>query len=288
MSFISYAQNFEDVMLWRALKHIKNGFYIDVGAAWPEEHSVTKAFYDTGWSGVNIEPNPSLIKLLVSQRPRDINLELAVGEKPGLFQFNYIDNTGLSSLDNNIINTHIINGYTAKVKEVEVTVLKDICSKYTMNRDVHFMKIDVEGYEKEVLLGNDWKLYRPWVVVVESTLPLQQTETYGDWEDILLKADYLFAYADGLNRFYISKEHNDLLDFFKYPPNVFDAFNLPAQARLEKLNVEMASLVYKYDLLNQQNMIILNSASWRLTRPFRVIKRTLKLLILRIKAFFIV
>ena len=32
MSFISYAQNFEDVMLWRALKHISEGFYIDIGA----------------------------------------------------------------------------------------------------------------------------------------------------------------------------------------------------------------------------------------------------------------
>ena len=27
--FISYAQNFEDVMLWRALKHVEKGFYID-------------------------------------------------------------------------------------------------------------------------------------------------------------------------------------------------------------------------------------------------------------------
>ena len=32
MSFFSYSQNGEDVLLWRALKHIKDGFYIDVGA----------------------------------------------------------------------------------------------------------------------------------------------------------------------------------------------------------------------------------------------------------------
>ncbi|HZF37393.1 MAG TPA: FkbM family methyltransferase, partial [Blastocatellia bacterium] len=46
MSFISYAQNFEDVMLWRALKHIDRGFYIDVGANDPDLDSVTKAFYE--------------------------------------------------------------------------------------------------------------------------------------------------------------------------------------------------------------------------------------------------
>ncbi len=33
--FISHAQNFEDVILWRALKHVQNGFYIDVGAQDP-------------------------------------------------------------------------------------------------------------------------------------------------------------------------------------------------------------------------------------------------------------
>jgi hypothetical protein len=56
MRFISYAQNFEDVMLWRALKGLKKGFYIDVGAHDPEVDSVTKAFYDRGWCGINIEP----------------------------------------------------------------------------------------------------------------------------------------------------------------------------------------------------------------------------------------
>ena len=56
MSIVSYAQNFEDVMLHRALKNIDQGFYIDVGANDPEIDSVTKAFYDMGWRGINIEP----------------------------------------------------------------------------------------------------------------------------------------------------------------------------------------------------------------------------------------
>jgi len=46
MSLISYAQNFEDVMLWRALKHINKGFYIDVGAFSPDNDSITKFFYE--------------------------------------------------------------------------------------------------------------------------------------------------------------------------------------------------------------------------------------------------
>ena len=56
MTFISYAQNFEDVILRRALKDIEKGFYVDVGAHDPVIDSVTKAFYDLGWRGINIEP----------------------------------------------------------------------------------------------------------------------------------------------------------------------------------------------------------------------------------------
>jgi hypothetical protein len=32
MGIVSYAQNFEDVILWRALGAIERGVYIDVGA----------------------------------------------------------------------------------------------------------------------------------------------------------------------------------------------------------------------------------------------------------------
>jgi hypothetical protein len=49
MTFISYAQNYEDVMLWRALKDVSNGFWIDIGAAHPRDLSVTLAFSERGW-----------------------------------------------------------------------------------------------------------------------------------------------------------------------------------------------------------------------------------------------
>ena len=79
MSFVSYAQNFEDVLLWRALGHVKNGFYIDVGANDPELHSVTKAFYERGWYGINVEPLAQYQPAFLQQRARDINLCVAAG-----------------------------------------------------------------------------------------------------------------------------------------------------------------------------------------------------------------
>jgi hypothetical protein len=55
---ISYAQNREDILLWRALRDLADGFYIDVGAEDPTQNSVTRAFYERGWHGINVEPVP--------------------------------------------------------------------------------------------------------------------------------------------------------------------------------------------------------------------------------------
>ncbi|MEI7747230.1 MAG: FkbM family methyltransferase, partial [Actinomycetota bacterium] len=83
MTFVSYAQNREDVMLWRALSSVAQGFYVDVGANHPSHDSVTKAFYERGWSGINIEPLQKHYEELLLERPRDINLQVAAGAHEG-------------------------------------------------------------------------------------------------------------------------------------------------------------------------------------------------------------
>ena len=83
---VSYAQNAEDVRLWRVFGTKPDGFYVDVGAGDPVLHSVTKLFYDAGWSGLNIEPGPMHAALLEA-RSRDINLAAAVSTKEGLADF---------------------------------------------------------------------------------------------------------------------------------------------------------------------------------------------------------
>ncbi|WP_346308584.1 FkbM family methyltransferase [Limnohabitans sp.] len=226
MSFVSYAQNYEDVMLWRALKNIENGFYIDVGAAWPDEDSVTKAFYDIGWRGINIEPNPSHYDSLKNQRQRDTNLKVAVGDKAGILTMNFLGETGLSTLVEEIANQHQANGWEISQKTVMVQTLQSICELYTpAGQVIHFLKIDVEGFEAEVLRGHDWFKYRPWIILVEATLPMTQHESYETWEPILQKAEYVFAYTDGINRYYVSQEKaSELLKVLRYPPNVFDGY----------------------------------------------------------------
>ena len=234
MSFISYAQNFEDVMLWRALKHIECGFYIDIGAWSPDLDSVTKAFYERGWHGINVEPNPQFHRQLEERRPRDTNLCLAVGDHEDVLVINFLSNSGLSTIDDTIANRHQQAGWEVDRQPVKVTTLAALWKTHVhQEQEVHFLKVDVEGLEAAVLGGNNWSKNRPWVVVVEATLPMSQEESHQIWEHILLNANYEFAYADGLNRFYVANEHADLLPAFKYPPNVFDDFLLSHQQEAE-------------------------------------------------------
>jgi hypothetical protein len=68
---LTYAQNFEDVMIARLFEAGYRGFYVDIGAAHPEHLSVSCHFYKHGWSGINVEPSPHFFPLLCAARPND-------------------------------------------------------------------------------------------------------------------------------------------------------------------------------------------------------------------------
>lgn len=281
VTFISYAQNFEDVVLRRALKEIEHGFYIDVGAYDPQADSVTKAFYDAGWSGINIEPNPRHIRKFQQARKRDINLEVAAGRANGRDSLTVFENSGLSTLNELVIADHAGAQKVVLRLDVEVTSLSSIWKNHVPpSWPVHFLKIDVEGTERNVIEGNDWRRNRPWIVVVEATRPMTTIDTSQDWESLLFEARYEFAYFDGLNRFYVAHEHRQLIPELAVPPNVFDDFRLSShQHLLEKsirLERSLAKARTERDLAVQARRAMEASTSWRITRPLRSLGRRAK------------
>jgi FkbM family methyltransferase len=215
--FVSHAQNGEDALLAHVLDGVANGRYVDVGAHDPDVHSVTRAFYDRGWSGVNVEAASEWHRRLLAARPRDVNLNVAAGSRDGTATLHAFAGTGLSTIDARVAQGHVLAGRTEATCEVPMRTLARIFDEHAQG-DVHFLKIDVEGAEADVLAGADFARHRPWVVVVESTRPLTGIASHGEWEAGLLSHGYGFAFDDGLNRYYVSDEHAGRRERFGQPP----------------------------------------------------------------------
>jgi FkbM family methyltransferase len=256
---VSYSQNAEDIRLWRVFRGVENGFYVDVGAADPNVDSVTRLFYERGWSGINVEPNPCF-DALQSARPRDVNLRVAIGEsagsRPFFLTYPYL---GMSTFD---VSVHAgVPEAIERVEEVAIEQrrLDSVLAEHAGGRTIHFLKVDVEGAEREVLASSDWSAFRPVVVVAEAIESLSTTPTHERWEGILLDAGYLFAAFDGINRFYVDREHEELIPALAYPISALDRIVTARAEGSEGLRAELAEARGTLDA-------IYRSRTWRAGR----------------------
>ena len=78
---LSYSQNLEDYHLSLAFAGQATGTYIDIGAGHPIADNVSFWFYERGWQGIVVEPQPELAALYRRLRPRDIAVRGLVGRE---------------------------------------------------------------------------------------------------------------------------------------------------------------------------------------------------------------
>ncbi len=281
--FASYAQNFEDVILWRALKHIENGFYLDIGAQDPVIDSVSRGFYEKGWRGIHAEATVHYSNLIKLNRPDEVVLQVAVGDGDGTISFFEIAETGLSTGDVQTAMTHRELGRAVRETQVNIVPLSRVFER-AGDRDIHWLKIDVEGMETSVIRSWQPSKSRPWVVVVEATEPNSQTPSHEGWEFMLLEYGYVFVYFDGLSRFYVHEDQKQLMAKFGPGPNVFDQFVLRSssafvdQRQIADMEAEIADLSSKLSAEVELNKELQNSFSWKITAPLRAAPSNLRYL----------
>ncbi len=242
----SYADNFEDVMIQRAFDFDSKGFYIDVGAYNPVEHSVTKHFYDRGWRGINVEPNPTPFEALRAGRDRDVNLNIGLSNREGRMTIFEAPGACWS------VDRDMLTGYFAAQEKdiversIEIKTLAEVCERHVpTGTEIDFLKVDVEGHEREVLEGGDWSRWRPRIVLAEAN-------GFETWEGLLLNSGYHFTLFDGVNRFYVRDEDAHLIPPMSFPANASDRFLIHGyMRRINELEEASTQLKIEAHLLRQ-------------------------------------
>ncbi len=265
---ISYAQNREDIYINWLLQGKNTGFYVDIGASDPVHLSVTNFFYKKGWRGINIEPIERYANLLISKRPRDINLMLGVAKEPGVINFReYPDADGLSSFSKEMQDRY------SQIKSIDYRVnvlpLVDIFKKHLpVDTCIDFMKIDVEGYEYEVIDSNDWEQFRPKLLIIEAN------HIVNDWYILLETHKYHKVFFDGLNEYFMpegsirSELYQDFPDFFIGSNSIEYSHYLKSQATIRELTEEIVELQH---LINNNSW--LSNAKYSLQKLPSIFKR---------------
>lgn len=215
---VSYAQNFEDVALRRALPDIEQGFWIDIGAYDATMHSVTKHFYDAGWSGVNVEPNPARSEQLSLERPRDAIVRSAIGKTHGMIKLHIIGDTGLTTTVPSFAEMHAKAGYnTTREVDVPLIPLESLFNLHGQSRTIDFFKVDAEGAESDIITPYDFKSCRPRIILVEASPDFS-------YDGHLKNKGYIPTWFDALNYWYVREEDEWRCDLVARPPSLWDNF----------------------------------------------------------------
>lgn len=165
--------------------NIKKVRYLDVGANHPVNLSNTFLLYQLGASGVLVEPDPDLCKVLRNKRRRDAVLNVGAA-------FDDRRSARLTRLTARAFNTFSAETADRVVKssevwkpdqrqsivdeiEVDLVPLNDILARH-FSDGIDFISIDAEGVDMQILQSIDFNRYRPTIICVERSRPQNEFE----------------------------------------------------------------------------------------------------------------
>lgn len=208
----------EDVVLAWLLGFKRGGIYVDVGCYHPIDFSNTYLLSkELGWLGICIDADDTYLPYYQQVRPRDAVVNCGIGQTEGQLDFyEFPHDRSVNTFDLNVANHYRAQGHEPTIRQVPVRKLSTILAEANLPA-VHFLNIDVEGNDLDVLKSNDWSRWRPSIIAIE------------DWHANLHNpsASPVFQYLTALDYKFFAKLH--MTSFYTDNKTVRDAVlpNLP-------------------------------------------------------------
>ena len=176
---VSWSQKGEDIALLSIFEGMPAGSYLDIGAHHPSRFSVTRHLYQRGWHGVNVEANRQLIEAFVRERPRDVNVCVAVGEKDN-YEFTIFDEPAISTINSDWKNKFLSEkNKILRVENVIGKKLRALYEEHFPSSPVDLLTIDAEGSDFEVLASMDFESLEdsryPRYLMLETAPPVEDS-----------------------------------------------------------------------------------------------------------------
>jgi FkbM family methyltransferase len=210
---LSFSQCGEDRIILFLFKNelgISRPSYIDIGANHPSKFSNTALLYLMGGRGLNIEPNPELIVKFEKERPLDINLNIGVHNKEGVFDFFLMSANTMSTFSAQEAEHLNRNTSIKLVKKTQIPVLtfSQVIDRYHEKKCPDFVNIDVEGLEMEILTSIDFQRDPPKVICIETLTYEEKKGGRKETEarDFLLQLGYELYADTRINSIFVLKK----------------------------------------------------------------------------------
>ena len=166
---ISYGQFGEDLFLTSLLGYEKtDGVYVDVGCFRPIDYSNTYIFYQRGWHGIAIDPNPDWKNEWKKYRPRDTFINTAIASSVG--SMSYLMNRRYPACNRLLVEKPAVTSADETVISVPTIPLNDLLQKHLSKPLIDLLNIDCEGYDLQILQTLDFTRWKPFVIAAEDSM----------------------------------------------------------------------------------------------------------------------
>lgn len=211
----SFSQSGEDLILehvFRALRVNGNINYCDIGANMPWAISNTAKFYlknDQNYIGVLVEPDPILSSILKCKRSKDKVVNCGIKPKDveeNALNFYMINPNTLNTFSKSEAEHYNELGYKIKeIRQIKVIDINTLLEENFSNQELHFLSIDVEGMDYDILSSLNFNLFRPICICIESINFVKTGTATKDRRILkLLEDNGYFEYAfTGINSIFI-------------------------------------------------------------------------------------